>query len=218
VEDGRDSMKKRGLVWLLAGILATAVGAQELKPVVLPAPQTDGGRPLMQALKERKSTREFSGEKLPAQVLANLLWAGFGVNRPDGRRTAPSAMNWQEIEIYVVTADGAFVYDASKNRLEPVAKEDLRNLAGTQPFVATAPVNLVYVADLTKVTGDAGEKELFTGADTGFIAQNVYLYCASEGLATVVRASVDREALGKALKLKATQKIVLAQTVGYPKK
>jgi nitroreductase len=91
-------------------------------------------------------------------------------------------------------------------------------LAGTQPFVATAPVNLVYVADLTKVTGDAGEKELFTGADTGFIAQNVYLYCASEGLATVVRASVDREALGKALKLKATQKIVLAQTVGYPKK
>jgi len=211
-------MKKRGFVWLLAAILATAVGAQELKPVVLPAPQTDGGRPLMQALKERKSTREFSGEKLPAQVLANLLWAGFGVNRPDGRRTAPSAMNWQEIEIYVVTADGAFVYDASKNRLEPVAKEDLRNLAGTQPFVATVPVNLVYVADLTKVTGDAGEKELFTGADTGFIAQNVYLYCASEGLATVVRASVDREALGKALKLKATQKIVLAQTVGYPKK
>jgi len=211
-------MKKRGLVWLLAGILATAVGAQELKPVVLPAPQTDGGRPLMQALKERKSTREFSGEKLPAQVLANLLWAGFGVNRPDGRRTAPSAMNWQEIEIYVVTADGAFVYDASKNRLEPVAKEDLRHLAGPQPFVATAPVNLVYVADLTKVTGDAGEKELFTGADTGFIAQNVYLYCASERLATVVRASVDREALGKALKLKATQKIVLAQTVGYPKK
>lgn len=211
-------MKKRGLVWLLAGILATAVGAQELKPVILPAPQTDGGRPLMQALKERKSTREFSGEKLPAQVLANLLWAGFGVNRPDGRRTAPSAMNWQEIEIYVVTVDGAYVYDASKNRLEPVAKEDLRNLAGTQPFVATAPVNLVYVADLTKVGGDADGKELYTGADTGFIAQNVYLYCASEGLATVVRASVDREALGKALKLKATQKIVLAQTVGYPKK
>jgi SagB-type dehydrogenase family enzyme len=211
-------MKMQRHLWFLAAMLATAVGAQELKPVILPAPQTDGGRPLMQALKDRKSTREFSGEKLPVQVLANMLWAGFGVNRPDGRRTAPSAMNWQEIEIYVVTADGAYVYDASKNRLEPVAKGDLRNLAGTQPFVATAPVNLVYVADLTKVTGDAGEKELFTGADTGFIAQNVYLYCASEGLATVVRASVDREALGKALKLKATQKIVLAQTVGYPKR
>ena len=80
-------MKKRGLVWLLAAILATAVGAQELNPVDLPAPQTDGGRPLMQALKERKSTREFSGEKLPVQVLANMLWAGFGVNRPDGKRT-----------------------------------------------------------------------------------------------------------------------------------
>jgi SagB-type dehydrogenase family enzyme len=211
-------MKKQGLVWCLAAILATAVGAQELKPVILPAPQTDGGRPLMQALKDRKSTREFSGEKLPVQVLANMLWAGFGVNRPDGKRTAPSAMNWQEIEIYVVTADGAYVYDAAKNRLGPVAKEDLRNLAGTQSYVATAPVNLVYVADLTKVTADAEGKELFTGADTGFIAENVYLYCASEGLATVVRASVDREALGKALKLKATQKIVLAQSVGYPKK
>ena len=211
-------MKKHGLAWCLAAMLAAAVGAQELKPVILPAPQTDGGRPLMQALKERKSTREFSGEKLPAQVLANLLWAGFGVNRPDGRRTAPSAMNWQEIEIYVITADGAYVYDAARNQLQPVAKGDLRSLAGTQPFVATAPVNLVYVADVTKVTGDAEQKELFTGADTGFIAQNVYLYCASEGLVTVVRASVDREALGKALKLKPTQKITLAQTVGYPKK
>jgi len=211
-------MKKQGLAWFLAAFVATAVGAQELKSVILPVPQTDGGRPLMQALKERKSTREFGGEKLPVQVLANLLWAGFGVNRPDGRRTAPSAMNWQEIEIYVVTADGTYVYDAAKNRLAPVAKEDLRSLAGTQSFVATAPVNLVYVADMTKVSGDAGEKDLFTGADTGFIAQNVYLYCASEGLATVVRASVDREALGKALKLKAAQKIVLSQSVGYPKK
>ncbi len=211
-------MKKQALAWFLAAMLATVVAAQELKPVILPAPQTDGGRPLMQALKERKSTREFSAEKVPAQVLANLLWAGFGVNRPDGRRTAPSAMNWQEIDIYVITADGTYVYDAAKNQLQPAAKEDLRSLAGTQPFVATAPVNLVYVADMTKVAGDAGEKELFTGADTGFIAQNVYLYCASEGLATVVRASVDRDALGKALKLKATQKIVLAQSVGYPKK
>ena len=211
-------MKKQGLVWCLAAILTTAVAGQELKPVILPAPQTDGGRPLMQALRERKSTREFSADKLPVQALANLLWAGFGVNRPDGRRTAPSAMNWQEIEIYVVTADGAFAYDAAKNQLQPVVKEDLRSLTGTQPFVATAPVNLVYVADLSKVTGDAEGRELYTGADTGFIAQNVYLYCASEGLATVVRGSVDRAPLAKALKLKATQKIMLAQTVGYPKK
>jgi len=127
-------------------------------------------------------------------------------------------MNWQEIDIYVITADGTYVYDAAKNQLQPVAKEDLRSLAGTQSYVATAPVNLVYVADMTKVTGDAEGKEVYTGADTGFIAQNVYLYCASEGLATVVRASVDRDALGKALKLKPTQKIVLTQTVGYPKK
>jgi len=211
-------MNRRGLVWALAAVMAPVLGAQELKPVNLPAPQTDGGRPLMQALRERKSTREFSSEKVPAQVLANLLWAGFGVNRPDGRRTAPSAMNWQEIDIYVVMAEGTFVYDAAKNQLVPVTTGDLRSLAGTQAFVATAPVNLVYVADTSKVSSDAGSKELLTGADTGFIAQNVYLYCASEGLATVVRASVDRDALGKALKLKGTQKIILAQSVGYAKK
>ncbi len=211
-------MNKRGLVWVLAGLLAPAVWAQDLKPVILPAPQTDGGRPLMQALKERKSTREFSGEKLPVQTLANLLWAGFGVNRPDGRRTAPSAMNWQEIEISVVMADGTYVYDAAKNQLEPVTKEDLRSLAGTQSFVATAPLNLVYVADMAKTGNDADGKDLFIGADTGIFGQNVYLYWASEGLATVVRASVDHDKLGKALKLRATQKIILAQSVGYPKK
>jgi SagB-type dehydrogenase family enzyme len=180
----------------------------------------DGGRPLMQVLKARSSSREFRSEKLPEQVLSNLLWAAFGVNRPEsGKRTAPSAKNWQEIDIYVAAAEGLYVYDAKAHILKPVLAGDIRALTGTQSYVKEAPVNLVYVADLAK-TGDAGreEKDLYTGADTGFIAQNVYLYCASEGLAAVVRGSIDRPALAKAMRLRPDQKITLAQTVGYPKK
>jgi len=194
--------------------------AQELKPLELPQPQTSGGKPLMQVLKDRHSSREFSSEKLPLQVLSNLLWAAFGVNRPEsGKRTAPSAMNRQEIDLYVAAADGLYIYDAKANRLSPVLAEDIRGATGTQAYVKEAPVNLVYVADLAKM-GEAGaeERDLYAAADTGFIAQNVYLYCASEGLAAVVRGSVDRPALAKAMRLRPDQKIILAQSVGYPKK
>jgi len=209
-------MRKTAL--LLTLVVCTVLQAQDLKPIQLPAPQTDGGRPLMQVLKERKTQREFSPEKLPVQVLANLLWAAFGINRPDGRRTAPSAMNWQEIDIYVAMGDGLYLYSAKANRLEVILAQDVRAATGTQAFVATAPVDLIYVADLSK-TGQAGSQaELFTGADAGFISENVYLFCASEGLATVVRGSVDRAALAKVMKLRPDQRILLAQSVGYPKK
>ncbi len=193
--------------------------AQQLQPVELPKPQTEGGKPLMQALSLRRSSREFSSEKLSPQVLSNLLWAAFGVNRADlGKRTAPSAMNWQEIDIYVATADGLYVYDAQGHRLNPVLSEDVRAATGTQAFVKEAPVDLVYVADFSRAArGSAEDRTLYSAADTGFIAQNVYLYCASDGLATVVRGSVDRAALAKVLKLRPEQKIILAQTVGYPK-
>jgi nitroreductase len=204
---------------MLIVVLMSAGGllAQDLKTVHLPQPQTEGGRPLMQVLKERKTSRDFAPEKLPQQVLSNLLWAAFGVNRPDGRRTAPSAMNWQEIDIYVATGEGLFLYDAKGNRLEVVLAQDIRPATGTQSFVATAPLNLIYVADLSKA-GSGPDFELFTAADAGFISQNVYLFCASENLATVVRGSIDRTALAKAMKLRPEQKIILAQTVGYPKK
>ena len=173
----------------------------------------------MQVLKDRQSTREFSDQKLSPQVLSNLLWAAFGVNRPDGKRTAPSAMNLQEIDIYVATQDGLYVYDAKANALNAVLAQDVRAATGTQSFVKDAAVNLVYVADLGKTGGGGGEDQiLYTAADTGFIAQNVYLFCASEGLVTVVRGSVDRAALAKLMKLRPNQKIILAQTVGYPKK
>ncbi len=205
--------------WAILALCSFTALAQELKPVPLPKPQTDIGRPLMQVLKDRASTRTFSGEKLSAQALSNLLWAAFGVNRPDsGKRTAPSAMDWQETDIYVATADGLSVYDAKANQLLPVLREDLRAQTGTQSYVKDAPVNLVYVADLAKTRGNPADRDLYVGADVGFIAQNVYLYCASEGLATVVRGSVDRPALAKAMHLRPDQRIILAQTVGYSKK
>jgi SagB-type dehydrogenase family enzyme len=196
------------------------VFGQEVKPIQLPDPEMDGSKPLMEALKDRHTSRGFGTEKLPKQVLSNLLWAAWGVNRPEsGKRTAPSARNWQEIDIYVATADGLFLYDAKAHALQPILTEDIRALTGKQPFVQHAPVNLVYVADLSRM-GDAEmeAKVFYSAADTGFISQNVYLYCASKGLATVVRGLVDRSALEKAMKLRPDQKVTLSQSVGYPKK
>jgi nitroreductase len=202
-------------LWLLPVGLITA---QELKPVALPTPQTSGGKPLMQVLKERKSVRDFGPEPLSRQTISNLLWAAWGVNREDGRRTAPSASNRQEIDVYVVMAEGAYLYDAKANALQPVAPGDLRKFAGTQAYVAAAPLNLVYVADTSRLGGDDAAKLATANADTGFIAENVYLFCASEGLGTVVRGSLNRDDLGKALNLRAGQRITLAQSVGYAKK
>jgi SagB-type dehydrogenase family enzyme len=209
-----------GLVLTLLFISSSLTFAEELKQVQLPTPQLDGGRPLMQVLRDRKSSREFSSEKLPMQVLSNLLWAAFGVNRPDsGKRTAPSAVNSQEMDIYVATADGLYLFDAKAHRLKSVLAEDARAMTGLQPFVKEVPLNLTYVADFSRMGSRTNEqKEFYSAADTGFIAQNVYLYCASEGLATVVRGLVDKPALAKAMKLQADQKITLVQSVGYPKK
>jgi nitroreductase len=206
------------VVVLLALALAARGVAQELAPVALPAPQTDGGKPLMQALKLRASARAFAPDPLPPQTLANLLWAAWGINRPqEGKRTAPSARNWQEIDLVVVSASGAYVYDAAGNALKPLAAGDFRALTGVQDFVKDAPVNLLFVADTSRMQGSPDPLPM-AYADAAFIAQNAYLFCASEGLAAVVRASFDRPALAKALKLKDTQLIVLAQTIGFPKK
>ena len=206
---------------IIALLLCGAVAAeQQLTSQQLPAPQTESGRPLMQVLKERSTSRSFSARKLPLQVLSNLLWAAFGVNRPEsGHRTAPSAMDRQEIDIYVAMAEGLYVYEAKTHVLQPVLAVDIRAMTGRQSFVADAPVNLVYVADLGRMGKvSKEEQDLYSAADTGFISENVYLFCASEGLATVVRGSVDRETLAKAMRLRPDQKIILAQTVGYPKK
>ncbi|MGA3116424.1 MAG: SagB/ThcOx family dehydrogenase [Syntrophobacteraceae bacterium] len=187
-------------------------------PIQLPNPQKEGGKPLMSVLNERMSARTFTSDKLPMQTLSNLLWAAFGINRPDGRRTAPSAKNWQETEIYVATADGVYLWDAQKNALNTIVTKDIRAMTGTQAYVKDAPVVLIYVADFTKVNEQGTNGQLLVASDVGLISENVYLFCASEGLATVVRASIDRDALAKEMKLKPDQKIILDQCVGYPKK
>ena len=207
-----------GIIGMAMVVVASGAAAADLTDIALPAPRMAGGKPLMQALKERQSTRAFSTKALPAQVMADLLWAACGINRADsGKRTAPSTRNWQEVDVYAVTADGAYLYDAKANSLKAVAKGDLRKWTGSQEFVSTAPLNLVYVADMTKMKGSTPQDQaLYSGADVAFISQNVYLFCASEGLATVVRGSVDRDALAKALNLSEQKRIIITQTVGYP--
>jgi nitroreductase len=210
-------MKKMVLISVLS-LFALSLCAAELKPVKLPAPRTDAGKSLMESLKERKSSREFNKKKLPPGVLSNLLWAACGINRPDsGKLTAPSASDHREIDVYVASSEGLFLYDAKGHALMPVLDKDVRALTGKQPFAGEAPVDLVYVADLSRMGGNSPEeKNLYSATDTGFISENVYLYCASEGLATVVRGSIDRESLAKAMGLRENQKIILAQTIGYP--
>ena len=193
--------------------------ADQIKTIKLPQPCTEGGKSLMQALKDRKTSRSFSSDKLSPQLLSDLLWAAYGINRPDsGKRTAPSAMNWQEIDIYIALPEGLYLYDAKDHTLDQITTKDIRAITGKQPFVTDAPVNLIYVADYSKMgKASDSDKVLYSAADTGFISQNVYLFCASNGLATVVRGWVDREALAEEMRLRIDQKIILAQTIGYPK-
>ena len=205
---------------ILAALLFSAFGfAQEAKTIKLPAPQKNIGKPLMEVLANRQSSRTFDTKQLDEQELSNLLWAAFGINRPEsGKRTAPSARNWQEISIYAVTANGTYIYDAKEHSLIQVVSEDIRILAGKQEYVKDAPLNLVYVADLEKIKDASKEDQMmYCGADAAFIAENAYLYCSSQNLSVVVRAMIDREALAKKLNLKPNFRIVLAQTIGYPK-
>jgi nitroreductase len=207
---------KRTLAPLFTLVLTLFASAALLaQDLALPAPQKTGGLPLMEALARRASEKDYDATReLSTQQLANLLWAGFGVNRPDGRRTAPSASNLQDVEIYVLMKPGAYVYDAANHKLRLVVAQDLRALGGKPD----APVTLIYVADLSKRTsGTAESKQNIASINSGFISENVYLYCASEGLATVYRGGYDRPALTEKLKLRADQGLVASQPVGYPK-
>jgi SagB-type dehydrogenase family enzyme len=169
----------------------------------------------MEALNKRHSSRNISSKKITDQELSNLLWAAFGISRDEsGKRTAPTANDTRAMDVYVIMENGTYKYSAEDHSLDIVTEKDLRNFAGKQDFVYTAPVNLVYVADYSKLK-DGSDKEIYSGAHAGFISENVYLYCTSAGLGTVVRAWVDKENLAKEMGLKDTQKIILAQTVGY---
>ena len=212
-------MSKFVIIMILILMTSSFGIAQDANNIQLPKPDTTGGKPLMQVLNERHSTRDFSADTLSLSTLSNLLWAGCGVNRPDGKRTAPSAMNNQEIDVYVATAHGVYVYDPAKHSLVSVISKDVRDKTGVQPFVKDVPVDLVYVADYGKMgKSSESDKEIYSAADAAFSAENVYLFCASAGLATVVRGSIDRDAFGKEIGLRPDQKVILAQSVGYPKK
>ncbi|HOI88603.1 MAG TPA: SagB/ThcOx family dehydrogenase [Lentimicrobium sp.] len=183
--------------------------------ILLTAPGLKSGKPLMQALSERSSNREYSERELSEEHLSGLLWAACGINRPEsGKRTAPSARNWQDVQVYVFMKQGIYLYDEAGHKLVPVVTGDHRKASGMQDFVEKAPVNLVYVSDYDRMK-EAQDKSLYSGMSTGYISQNVYLYCASEGLNTVMRASVDREVLHKLMNLKPSQHVVGAQSLGY---
>jgi nitroreductase len=191
---------------LVLSIISSLASAQDIS---LPAPQKTGGKPIMQALSERKSIRQFDSRELDRQALANLLWAANGFNRAD-KRTAPSSKNNQELDLYVFLNSGVYFYDAKNNTLIMKVKGNQQKSAGTQDYVATAPLNLIYVANLDKATNrDAAN------IDCGFIAQNVYLFCASENMATVFRASIDKKILANLLKLTDKQEALYGQCVGY---
>ena len=206
---------KQALYLLAVTFIAGSLLAQNIK---LPAPQKSGGMPLLDALAKRSTARAFDSKDLSPQQLSSLLWASFGINRPDGKRTAPSANNKQATDIYVLLKQGAYVYDAKSNQLAVVLAEDIRALGGTQAFATNAPAILIFVADFSKM-GNAGDeaKKNTANINVGYISQNTYLFCASEGLVTGARGSVDRKALGSKLNLRPEQTIILAQSVGYPK-
>ena len=202
---------------------------QGLQPIVLPQPEKEGGRSLLASLAERKTNRSISSKELPVQVISNLMWAGFGVNRDTAAfgkkgRTAPSASNSQEIDLYVALAAGVYIYDSDHHSLLPVVAGDFRERSGRRG-AANAPVSIFYIADLSRYDlgpsqpdrqiGDPEVQKSYYYTDTGFIAQNVYLYAASSGLAAWFH-NCDKENTFREFKLKANQKVLFAQSVGYP--
>jgi hypothetical protein len=174
--------------------------------IALPEPQKEGGIPLMVAISKRRSDREFSKQELPLPLLSNLLWAAYGVNRADGWRTAPSALNAQEIDVYVALPSGAYLYDAAANHLRLIVSSDLRSITGYQDFVDEAPLDLVFVVDYSRMN-------LVPVA----VRESYASVAAGNGLATVIRAWIDREAIANALGLSHDHQVLLSQTVGYPK-
>jgi len=206
---------------LLGGAMlaaAPSVAASEYGVVLLPPARASGGKPLTEALKLRRSVREYSDRPLSREILSDLLWSAFGINRPSGDRTAPYWRHVMVIDVYAAMADGVWLYDPTRHALVRHLEDDIRAQTGQQDFVPTAPLNLIYVAHGERMHDvSAAERRLYASVDTGFIGQNVYLFCASEGLATVFRGAVPYGELHRVLGLDSEQFVTFAQTVGYPK-
>jgi nitroreductase len=231
IEDKMDRRTFLGMLSAIPMLAGTAIGSgsTDLQPIVLPKPEKDGGKSILAALQERRTTRNISPKKLPLQVLSNLLWAAFGVNRERASfnkpgRTAPSASNSQEIDLYIAMSEGVYLYEAVLHHLMPVVAGDFRARAGRRG-AANAPVNIFYVVDLTRYDlgpgqpdrsiGDPEVQKSYYYTDTGFIAQNVYMFAASQGLAAWFH-NCDKENTVKEFKLRTQQHVLFAQSVGYP--
>jgi SagB-type dehydrogenase family enzyme len=214
------AMKILMLAIVIIMIACGSVRAQAPETINLPSPVYEKSKPLMQALQERRSGREYSDKQLTAQDLSNVLWCANGINRPNtGSRTSPSARNAQDVDVYVILKEGSYLYEPKKNQLLLVASGDFRKNAGVQPYVATAPVNLIYVSDTAKLdfAKDREQVVLTAAVEAGHCSQNVYLYAASAGLSAVTRTSLDTNKMAEILKLKPQQLVIMGQTIGYPK-
>ena len=207
------------MIFLMGCMACFTVYAQDLQEIKLNTPDKTRGAVMMKTLNDRQSVREYDAKALSLQDLSDLLWAANGINRPDGRRTAPTASNKQEIDVYAIFAEGAYFYDAQAHALKPVAKGDYRGLvAMSQEFAKTAPVSLVIVMNLEKMGDPAVEQtKLMCAVDAGIVCQNINLFCAAVGLSTVPRATMDKAELQKVLKLSATQVPIMNNPVGYKK-
>lgn len=204
---------------LIGQLHTQPASGESLTMMALPPAQTTGGLPLMEALRQRHSAREFRPDALTPQQLSDLLWAACGLNREAlGGRTAPSAMNAQEVDLYVALPQGLYRYQPKAHALQLMVAQDVRRVTGYQDFVDTAPLDLIFVADHSRMKiVPAAMRESYASVAAGAMAQNIYLYCASVGLATVVRAWFDRQALTQAMGLSPDQQLLLTQTVGWPK-
>lgn len=222
-QDRRDMLAILGsaiaLVPLATSLPAAAQGKPAaIAPISLQRPRAKGGLSIMEALARRKSTREFSSRRLSQRHLGELLWAGIGINRPDGHRTSPNWRDMHSIDVFAVMSEGVYAYDPIAHKLVPHKAGNFLAMTGQQDFVGTAPLNLLMVANLSNMgSGTDDAKKISAAADSGCIAENIYLYCASEGIGTVFRGNIDRPPLHKALEFKPEQYIAYAQTVGYPK-
>ena len=188
------------------------------KTIKLPPPDKAGGKPLMQCLTERKSERKFDSKPLPPQILSDLLYAADGISRPDGRKTVPTARNLQSQEVYAAMPDGLYLYHPKTHSLDLVKAGDIREKCGMQAIHKTAPIVLIYVGDVSKIGKNAAEKVFYAANHAGYASQNVYLYCTSAGLATVVCGLVNKPELEKAMELPGTKRVQLTQPVAYPAK
>ncbi|MDR2651452.1 MAG: nitroreductase family protein [Prevotellaceae bacterium] len=209
-------MKKLSIIATML-LVTVFVSAQSLAPIKLNEPDKDRGTSVMKALNDRHSTREFSTEKLSLQDLSDLLWATNGINRPDGRRTAATARNNQDIDVYAIMEEGAYFYDAKNNELTPVAEGDYRALiADRQVSVKDAPVSLLVVSDISRFTGlDVETQKQWGALDAGIVSQNIMIFASGCGLVTVPRVYMNKDELKKVLKLTETQIPMINNPVGY---